>query len=60
MATLVSKPLSAEAARAKCEEAADVIVARKGGHWDWLDDRRLRVYEPNGDPFATLHLESLQ
>lgn len=57
---LASAPLTAEAARAKCEEAADVLASQHGGFWHWIDEKRVRVYKPDGAPFATLHMEPLQ
>lgn len=59
---LVSAPLSADAARGKCEEAAAMLIGKHavGGHWQWLDDKRLRVYHANGDAFLTLSIEALQ
>lgn len=59
---LVSEPLNAEQARAKCEEAAATILSKHaiGGHWQWLDEKRLRVYKANGDAFMTLVIEALQ
>lgn len=59
---LVSEPLSAEAARGKCEEAAAMIISKHapGGHWQWLDAYQLRVYTAKGDAFLTLHIETLQ
>lgn len=57
---LVSQPMDVAEARAKCEEAAATILKRHGGWMTWLDDKRLRVYKPNGDAFATLHIEALQ
>lgn len=55
-----SGPLSAEAAKAKCEEAAEILASQHGGFWNWIDSTRLRVYKSSGDPFATLHVEPLQ
>lgn len=59
---LVSEPLDESQARTKCEEAADMIVAKHapGGHWRWLDHRHLRVYTVRGDAFLTLKIEALQ
>lgn len=57
---LVSNPLSETQARATCEEAADAVVARNGGHWEWLDERRLCVYSPLGELFATFHMDQMQ
>lgn len=59
---LVSAPLDAAQARAKCEEAAAMIILKHepGGLWQWLDDKRLRVYKANGDALLTLQIEALQ
>lgn len=54
-----SKLATLEAARRQCEEGARTIVNRIGGHWEWIDSRRLRVYV-NDKPFATLHVETVQ
>jgi hypothetical protein len=58
----VSKPLDVKQARAKCEEAAEMLLDKyaPGGDWRWIDDRRLCVYTALGNPFATLHIEDLQ
>lgn len=59
---LVSDPLDAAQARAKCEEAAATILAKHapGGRWQWVDERSLRVFHANGSAFLTLHIETLQ
>ena len=55
---LVSEPAST---REKCEEAAEMIVAKYaiGGFWHWIDKKRLRVYKSGGAPFLTLYIEEL-
>lgn len=60
--TAVSQPLSREQARAKCEEAAEMLLDKHApdGDWEWIDDKRLCVYNAAGAPFATLHMEELQ
>lgn len=57
---LVSAPLSARDARAKCEEAANIIIARYGGSWEWLNGTHLRVWTVDGAPFMTLKIEAIQ
>lgn len=49
-----------EAARAKCEEAAESLVQTFGGSWKWLNERMLRVYTVGGISMATLHVETHQ
>lgn len=59
---LVSEPLDAEKARAKCVEAAEMIIDKHapGGFYHWIDGDRLRVYRRDGAAFLTLKIEALQ
>ena len=60
---LVSGPLNTRAeARAKCVEAAEMIIAKHapGGFYHWVGLDRVRVYKANGDSFLTLEIEALQ
>jgi hypothetical protein len=60
---LVSGPLdTVEQARLKCEEAANMLVAKHspGGFWNWIGPERLRVFHADCTPFLTLEIESLQ
>lgn len=48
------------------EEAAQSLVhkhyARTGtwATWQWLDDKSLRIWNADGSPMMTLHVESVQ
>lgn len=50
-----------EEARAKAEEAANVIQSRyPGSYVKWINTQTLRVFTKLDAPLATIHLESLQ
>lgn len=58
--------MNLEEAKQRAEKAADEMsdaVHRDRGYypdWAWLDDRRLRLYDKEGQPLATLHVENTQ
>jgi hypothetical protein len=60
---IASGPLNTkEEVRAKCIEAAEMIIAKHapGGFWHWLGNERIRVYKANGESMLTLEIEALQ
>lgn len=48
------------AARSGCERAAEHVVSRCGGYWQWIDDRTLRVFTAQGVPAMTFRVERTQ
>lgn len=58
----LSGPLDAEEAKAKCVEAAEMLVSKHapGGFWHWIGSDRIRIYKANGAPLLTLQIEALQ
>lgn len=48
------------AARRKCEEAADVVIAGTFGYWIWITERQLGVFNEKNERVATVHVESVQ
>ena len=53
-------------AKAKIERAIEDIcvgIARKDLYeprWEWLDQRRARIYDNKGQPLMTFNIEALQ